>query len=426
MENEKNATINQIENFLRPLIESLEIPAPTAPGRGRPRILPAMCLWAGVIVAVLRGWSCQLAIWRLLTNTGLWDYPRFPLSDQAIYKRLAKDGPAEMEKLFHLVSAAVAEHLAPYVQTHLAPFATAVVAIDLTTLDPVLRHLPILRALKNGDHQLLPGKLASIFDLRCQQWTHVEHIKDPDQNEKVSARGLLQYIPTGALILFDLGFFSFAWFDELTQLGYWYLSRLRQKTSYTVAHVFYQEGETFDGLIWLGAYRADRAARAVRLVKFKVGQLSYQYITNVLDPYQLSLHDLAVLYARRWDIEMAFKLIKRELNLHLLWSSKQEVVLIQVWAVLLISQILHALQLEIAGRAEVDPFDVSLPLLVQYLSMVKDKDLVTFWVEHGKRAGFIRPSRRIRIKTPPIDLEAYHLPPSDLELVRTPRYAGKT
>lgn len=96
----------------------------------------------------------------------------------------------------------------------------------------------------------------------------------------------------------------------------------------------------------MGAYRADRAGHAVRLVTFRVGEIHYQYITNVLKPTQLSLHELAVLYARRWDIEMAFKLIKRELGLHLTWSAKPEVLLIQVWAVLLISQILHALQME--------------------------------------------------------------------------------
>jgi IS4 transposase len=77
----------------------------------------------------------------------------------------------------------------------------------------------------------------------------------------------------------------------------------------------------------------------------------YQYITNVLSPTQLSLHEIVVLYARRWDIEMAFKLIKRELGLHLFWSAKTSVLPQQVWAVLLISQILHALQMEFAGKA---------------------------------------------------------------------------
>ena len=115
---------------------------------------------------------------------------------------------------------------------------------------------------------------------------------------------------------------------------------------------------------------------------------------------------------------MAFKLIKRELNLHLFWSAKPGVVLQQVWAVLTIAQILHALQLEIAGKAGVDPFDVSLHLLIEYLPRWYDVDFIELVVRDGRRAGFIRPSRRIRIKTPEVDLSSYIPPPPDLPLSR--------
>lgn len=418
----KQTTLEKIEAFLCEAIERLK-PIGTDPiGRGRPRILPAMCLWTGVIVCVLRGWNSQLAVWRLLNKQGLWDYPRFPVSDQAIYKRLEQGGEEPLKELFRQVSEILQERLAPYAQI-LATFATEVVAIDQTTLDAVMRHLPLLREVPAGDRRLLPGKLAGIFDIRIQQWKYVEHIENPNQNEKVAAYSLLNHIQRGALILMDLGFFSFEWFDHLTIEGYFWISRLRQKTSYEIIHVYYHQGETFDGLIWLGAHRTDRARNAVRLVSFQVGETNYQYITNVLNPTQLSLHEIAVLYARRWDIEMAFKLIKRELGLHLFWSAKTSVLLQQVWAVLLISQILHALQLEIAGKAGIDPFDVSLHLLVEYLPRWNNVDFIDLVVREGRDVGFIRPSRRIRIQTPALDLDTYLFPPPDLILSRQPRYA---
>ena len=124
---------------------------------------------------------------------------------------------------------------------------------------------------------------------------------------------------------------------------------------------------------------------------------------------------------------MAFKLIKRDLGLHLFWSAKTDVILQQVWAVLIIAQILHALQLEIAGRAGVDPFDVSLRLMVEYIPKwsYDGTDMVTIFVEHGRSAGFIRPSRRIRLLTPEIDLACIYPLPSDLVLERKPRYANR-
>jgi len=425
MEKEKQQkTIGEIEEFLRSIIEKLE-PIKSDPiGKGRPRILPALCLWAGVIVCVLQGWNSQLGIWRLLHQKGLWDYPRFPISDQAIYKRLEKDGSKSLKHLFEMVSAALRERLQAYAQP-VIKLTKEVVAIDATSLDKVARTLPILRSVPNGDKRLLPGKLAGVFDIGLQQWITITHIENPVENDKKEARQLLEHINKGALILADLGYFGFSWFDELTTKGYFWLSRLREKTSFEIIHTYYKKGNTFDGLVWLGVYRADRARFAVRLVSFQVGKKVFRYITNVKDPQQLSIHEIATLYARRWDIEMAFKLIKRELGLNLFWSSKTEVIMQQVWAVLTIAQILHAIQLEIASKAEVDLFDVSLPLIVKYLPGWNDVDFIAFIVETGRDGGFIRPSRRVSIQTPEVLMSDYLSAPPDLVLERTPRYAGR-
>lgn len=418
--------VGDIETFLLQTLADLE-PEPQEPKPGRPRILPALALWAGLLVCVLRGFSSQLALWRLLSQDQLWFYPRFPVSDQAVYKRLAQAGTAPLARLFAQLTAVLADRLAPYAATDLAPFAAEVVALDETTLDPVARKLPALREVPPGDHQLLPGKLAGLFDLRRQQWRQFQQSPDPEQNEKVLARELVATLPPGSLLLADLGYFGFPWFDELTEAGYHWLNRLRAKTSYTVIHPFYQQGETFDGLIWLGAYRADQAKHAVRLIQFRQGGTLHRYITNVRDPWLLPLPEIARLYARRWDIEMAVQLVKQHLGLHLRWSAKPVVIAQQVWAVLIIAQILQALRLEIAGRAGVDPFEVSLPLLVEYLPRwaYTGRDPIAMMVERGEAMRLIRPSRRTVIEAPTIDPAELVPAPADLILVRKPRYAQR-
>jgi hypothetical protein len=58
MEKEDNEnTLAQIEEFLQTCIEKIEPNHAEAVGQGRPRIIPATCLWAGILVCVLRGWS---------------------------------------------------------------------------------------------------------------------------------------------------------------------------------------------------------------------------------------------------------------------------------------------------------------------------------------------------------------------------------
>lgn len=418
--------VGQIETFLKQAITKLT-PDPDPYRRGRPRVLPSLALWAGMLVGVLHGFSSQLALWRLLTQTNLWFYPRFSFSDQAVYNRLAKEGSTPLQNLFSQISQLLHTRLQPYVNSTLAPFAPAVYALDETTLDQVARTLPALRQLPSGDSHLLPGKLAGLFDLRYQQWHKIEYIAAPLQNCKVSARSMVEQLEKGTLLLADLGYFGFKWFDDLTTSGLGWISRLRDKTSYSLIHPFYQNGETLDALVWLGAYRADQAAHAVRLVQFRAGQTLYRYITNIQDPALLPPLELARLYARRWDIELAFKTVKQHLNLHLLWSAKPTLILQQVWAVLIIAQILQAMQIEIAFRAEADPFEVSLALLVEYLPRYayQGLDPIAIFVEQGRQLRFIRPSRRTQIKAPIIPLDQIQPRPPGLKLTRPPHYAER-
>ena len=60
----------------------------------------------------------------------------------------------------------------------------------------------------------------------------------------------------------------------------------------------------FDGIVWLGAHRSDRAKHAVRLVTFRQGKTLHRYITNVREPRTFPIASMAEVYARRWDIEM--------------------------------------------------------------------------------------------------------------------------
>jgi hypothetical protein len=79
-----------------------------------------------MVVAVLRGFTSQLAIWRLLTWEGLWQYPKYQVSDQAVYNRLATEGDEALHGLFLQVRDALRERLQPFEQKGLAPFATGV------------------------------------------------------------------------------------------------------------------------------------------------------------------------------------------------------------------------------------------------------------------------------------------------------------
>jgi hypothetical protein len=384
--------------------------------RGRPLTLSAWHLSLAVLLCLLHGLQSQLEVWRLIAFYGVGQLPALPLSDQAVYDRLEQDGVSAFHSVFAQLSQWLAQRLAPYEQRQLAPFATAVVALDESVLDRVKRWVSWLREVPNGDSRLLPGRLVGLFDVRLQQWLRLDVLLDANADCKVHARAMLSGLAKGSLLLFDLGYFSFPWLDELTQLGYWYVTRQRAKTRYQVVHILYQADGVFDALVYLGVHSSDRAGQMVRLVCFRLGSQQYCYLTNVLDPATLAIVDIARLYARRWDIELAFRELKEHLGLRLLWSAKLGVIYQQIWASLILAQLLHAYQVELAAQAGVEPFDVSLELLSRHLPRVllHSADPMGFLVQHGRAMGLIRPSSRRVIQAPVVPLQEVRYPPPAL------------
>src|SRR5205085_3629669 len=216
----------------------------------------------------------------------------------------------------------------------------------------------------------------------------------------------------GTLLLFDLGYFSFPWLDELTQLGYWYITRQRAKTRYQIVHLLYQADGVFDALVYLGVHSSDRAGQLVRLVSFRLGSQQYCYLTNVLDPATLPIVDIARLYGRRWDIELAFRELKEHLGLRLVWSAKLGVIYQQIWACLILAQLLHAYQVELAARAEVEPCEVSLALLSRHLPRLLQHtaDPMGFLLEHVRPMRLFLPASRPRRQAPGLPLLLFCIP----------------
>jgi hypothetical protein len=151
----------------------------------------------------------------------------------------------------------------------------------------------------------------------------------------------------------------------------------------------------------------------------------YSYLSNVTAPTQLSVADIVRLYQRRWESELAFKGLKD--HLRLLWSAKVGVISQQVWACLGLSQLLLGLQVESAARAEVEPFDVSVDLLLRYAPCLLEPghDLVATLLTHGRAMGIIGPSTRLVAQLPPVSLPQYRPAPAEVLQPQSARSAHR-
>jgi Transposase DDE domain len=399
---------------------------------GRPARMSNHLLAAGILWCLLHGWVSQWDLWRRISVFGVGNLTPVPVCDQAIYNRLGKQGTDVMQQLCAQISTWLWQWMAPYEERQLAPFATRISALDESTMQAVKRWLEELRGVPLGDPALLAGRLIGLFDLRRQQWVRIDWLPKAIANCQAHAEAMLSTVEAGALLLFDLGYYNFEWFDTLTQRGIWWVARLRSNGSYVIEHCLVQRDGYFEALIFLGAYRADRTAYLMRLVRVRYRGQWYSYISNVTDPCQLSGAQIVALYARRWDIELGFRLLKDHLGLNLLWSAKMQVIGAQLWATVILAQLLHALQVQVAVESGVETFDVSVELLWRYLpelsqlSAKRTTPLLEVIKQVGVALKLIRPSTRIRREVPDIDWQEITPLPVDLVWIREPRYAHKT
>ena len=426
-------TVDEPQTALQTFILDLLAPSPqptcALTQRGRPVRLSTAFLSLAILWCVLSGWVSQLDLWRCISCFGLPGFAPVSICDQAVYNRLGRKGRELMQTLCAQVSQRIFELSAPDEDRSLAPFASEVIALDESILDPKKRWTRDLRDLPTGSKDLLAGRLSCLFDIRRQCWRRMEFLSNAKANCQVHAKTMISDLPAKTLLLFDLGYYNFEWYDSLTQSGFWWISQVRSNSSWKLMHVLVQRDGYSEALVFLGAHPRDQSAYLVRLIRIRYRGKWYSWITNVTDPRQMSGAEVAIMYTRRWDVELGFRLLKDHLGLRLLWSAKDEVIGAQIWALVTLAQVLHRVQLDVAKQAGVETFDVSLELLLRYLSrldqqaMVQGKGLLEWISEIGPSMGIIRASTRTRIQAPNIAWHEIILPPPDLVWIRQPRYS---
>jgi hypothetical protein len=399
--------------------------------RGSKGKMSVMLLCLAVLQCLLRGWTHQLDIWRIVSQFGVGHWAPAAVTDQAVYNRLDRQGSALMQQGCAKISQWLFERSAPWEDRTLAPFARRVLALDESVLESRKRWIADLRGVPAGDSLLLAGRLCCLFDIRRQQWCHLTFLPNATAHCQAYVRTLLKEIQEGTLLLFDLGYYNFEWFDTLTTRGIWWISRIRHRGSYQIEHILVHRDGYFEALVFLGAYRADRTAYLTRMVRVRYQGLWYTYVTNVTDPLQLPGSHIVRLYARRWDIELGFRLLKEYLGMSWLFSAKLGVIEAQVWATVLLAQLLHTLQVQTAVEMGVETFDVSLELLLRYLPDLQqiahrfEISLTEVIKKMGPGLGLIRPHTRRKMQIPEIGWWEILTPPPDLQWIRTPRYPHK-
>jgi hypothetical protein len=206
---------------------------------------------------------------------------------------------------------------------------SAIWIADGSTLEELRKRLKLF---PDKGKTTLAGRMMVVVELFTHRPMASWYTASSTANDKQWLNELLKQLPVGGLLLFDLGFFKFLWFDQFTESAKYFLTRQREKTSFTVKRTLSSGSHYRDEIIEMGNYRSNPCKHALRMVSVLWGATWYRYLTNVLDPTLLSAEQVCDLYRRRWRIEEAFALTKRLLGLSYLWVGNHNGVEIQIYA----------------------------------------------------------------------------------------------
>ena len=275
---------------------------------------------------------------------------------------------------------------------------TAVLIADGSTLDGLLRKIGLLQdALKAP----LAGRMMALLDLASRLPRRVWYDADPNGHDARFWERLLSGIPTGALVIFDLGFTDFARWATLTARGVTWLTRAKKNLKYEVVQVLVHTATVRERIVWIGA---GATRQQVRLIEVQAHGMLYRYLTNALELARLPTVQAVALYPQRWRVEDAFSIVKRLLGLAYFYCGAENAVAMQLWATWLLYAVLIDLTDAVAEAlarpfAEVSPEMVyrSLYFVTHAVAQGPTIDPVRYLADHARALGIIK---RPRKKTP--------------------------
>ena len=178
-------------------------------------------------------------------------------------------------------------------------------------------------------------KLHTLFDITTQIPAFV-HVTPASVND-VNAMDYLNY-DQSAYYIFDRGYIDYTRLFKITQHSAFFV--IRAKSNLQFNRMYSQKVDKSSGVLCdqigklKGFYISKRYPDKLRRVKFHDEQTNrtFIFLTNNFD---ITSAQVALLYKKRWQIELFFKWIKQHLKIKSFWGTSQNAVLIQIYCALI-------------------------------------------------------------------------------------------
>jgi putative transposase len=143
--------------------------------------------------------------------------------------------------------------------------------------------------------------------------------------------------PKGSIVAVDRGYNDYAWYNQLTEKGIFFVTRLKcnAKTRVVQRHsILADKGLTSDQTIkFTGAQTAKKCPIPLRRIGYRDPDTGkhYVFLTN---NFKLAAKTIADIYKSRWQVELFFKWVKQNLKIKSFIGTSKNAVMTQIWIAL--------------------------------------------------------------------------------------------
>src|SRR5712692_916498 len=180
--------------------------------------------------------------------------------------------------------------------------------------------------------------------------------------------------PKGSMVAIDRGYTDYAWYNQLTEKGILFVTRLKSNAQFRVVSrraVLADKGLTSDQTIeFTGSQTASRCPIQLRRIGYrdpKTGK-HHVFLTN---HFKLAAKTIADIYKARWQVELFFKWIKQNLKIKSFIGTSKNAVMTQIWIALCVYLLLAFLKFQSKLKKSMQQI-----LRLLHLNLFEKRDLV--------------------------------------------------
>ena len=160
----------------------------------------------------------------------------------------------------------------------------------------------------------------------------------------------------GKIAVFDKGYNDYKTFDEFTQNGIFFVTRLKSNASYESVKEndipsYIDNGVIKDELIRIDVKENGAYLRTIELRKVAYwddeNKRCFEFITNL---HGINAGHIAMIYKKRWQIELLFKQLKQNFPLKFFLGDNENAIKIQIWCALIVNLLITVIRKKIKRK----------------------------------------------------------------------------